>query len=238
MPVVRIHMNSARDIRPDCKGCELLETLTHMHRLHDLLNKTYTKLGVGLVLFDHAGLMSYVNDQARRRLDLAETALGLTAGDLIKQHFSPEEQGRLNAAMHALYEQAISETVMLSRTSGEQMTVVMLERFAESCDDSCVAGVVMYLFDSNRDINVVCGELARIFGLTKSEVRLAEALVGGDTTRGYSEAHGVSINTVYTHLKSLLSKTGVNRQAELVRLILEYAQTLPGPERPHWADPL
>jgi len=87
MPVVRIHMNSARDIRPDCKGCELIETLTHMHRLHDLLNKTYTKLGVGLVLFDHAGVMTYVNDQARRRLDLAEAALRLTVGDLIKQHF-------------------------------------------------------------------------------------------------------------------------------------------------------
>lgn len=231
-------MNSERDLKQDCKGCELLETLSRMHKLHDLLNKTYKTLGIGLVLFDHAGMAAYANDQARQRLGFEDESLGLVASALINQYFLVDDQPKLNALVDALYERRISETVMLSRTAAEQMTVVMLERLAESCDERCVAGVAMYLFDSNRNMNVVCGELARIFGLTKSEVRLAEALAGGDTTRGYSEAQGVSINTVYTHLKSLLSKTGVNRQAELVRLILEYAQTLPGPAWPPGADPL
>jgi DNA-binding CsgD family transcriptional regulator len=229
-------MNSERDLKPDCKGCELFETLKRMHRLHDLLNKTYKTLGIGLVLFDHAGMAAYVNDQARQRLGLTDKSTDLIANELIKQYFFIEDQPKLNALVDALYECRISETVAMGRTASEQMTVVMLERLSESCDESCVAGVGMYLFDSNRNMNAVCSELARIFGLTKSEVRLAEALASGDTTRGYSEAHGLSINTVYSHLKSLLSKTGVNRQAELVRLILEYAQTLPGPDQPSRAD--
>jgi len=219
-------MNSERDLKRDCKGCELLETLTRMHRLHDLLNKTYTMLGIGLVLFDHAGITNYVNDQARRRFGLKEGYLELAAEDLIKQYFLAEDQAKLNAVVDALYAHRISETVVIGRTISEQMTVVMLERLSESCDDSCVAGVVMYLFDSSRNMGVVCGELARIFGLTKAETRLAEALASGDSTRGYSELQGVSINTVYTQLKSLLSKTGVSRQAELVRLVLEYAQSM------------
>ncbi len=231
-------MNSERDLKRDCKDCELLETLSRMHRLHDLLNKAYKTLGIGLVLFDHVGMAAYVNDQARQRLGFTDESIGLVASELVKQYFFVEDQPKLNALIDALYERRISETVMLSRTVGDHMAVVMLERLAESCDDCCVAGVAMYLFDSNRNMNVVCGELARIFGLTKSEVRLAEALAGGDTTRGYSEAQGVSINTVYTHLKSLLSKTGVNRQAELVRLILEYAQTLPAPGCSPRTDPL
>jgi DNA-binding CsgD family transcriptional regulator len=218
-------MNSARDIRPDCKGCELLENLTHMHRLHDLLNKTYTTLGIGLVLFDQAGMMNYVNDQARSRLGLESGCSEFAAADLIKQHFFAEGHAKLDVAMSALYAGNITETVMITSTVCGQATVIMLERLAETCDDRCVAGIVMYLFDASRNMAVICTELARVFGLTKAETRLAEALVSGETTRAYSQAQGVSINTVYTHLKSLLSKTGVSRQAELVRLILDYSQS-------------
>lgn len=64
--------------------------------------------------------------------------------------------------------------------------------------------------------------LAR-FGLTTSERSLALSLVQGATLRETAEAGGISVNTARRHLASIFDKTGVHRQAELVRLL-----TFPG----------
>jgi DNA-binding CsgD family transcriptional regulator len=59
-----------------------------------------------------------------------------------------------------------------------------------------------------------------MFGLTRSEALLANALVNGRTLQQIAVAHNVSLNTIRTQLKSVLIKTGTNRQSELVALLL------------------
>lgn len=63
-------------------------------------------------------------------------------------------------------------------------------------------------------------ELCRLYSLTKTEASLAVALVQGKTLNDQAMATGVSKNTVRNQLKAIFEKTGVNRQAELIRLIL------------------
>ncbi len=60
----------------------------------------------------------------------------------------------------------------------------------------------------------------RAYDLTPAETRLLNALVNGERLRGYAERTGVSVATVKTHLSNLFSKTGEQRQADLVRKAL------------------
>jgi DNA-binding CsgD family transcriptional regulator/PAS domain-containing protein len=60
---------------------------------------------------------------------------------------------------------------------------------------------------------------ASAFGLTSAEKRLAAGLVAGMTLDEIAARNGVAKNTVRNQLRSIFSKTGTNRQAELVRLL-------------------
>lgn len=68
--------------------------------------------------------------------------------------------------------------------------------------------------------------LEQLFGLTPAEARLTAALAGGKSVKEFSEEAGVSLNTARTHLKNVFAKTGVTRQAALVREVLATAEQL------------
>ncbi len=58
-------------------------------------------------------------------------------------------------------------------------------------------------------------------GLTEAESKLAYFLVEGGTLADYALTTNLSRNTVRSYLKSIFSKTGATRQAELVRMLSE-----------------
>jgi DNA-binding CsgD family transcriptional regulator/PAS domain-containing protein len=59
--------------------------------------------------------------------------------------------------------------------------------------------------------------LQELFGLTNAEVHLVQALGTGLTPGAYARSRGVSITTVYTHLRRTREKTGWRSVAELTR---------------------
>jgi len=65
--------------------------------------------------------------------------------------------------------------------------------------------------------------LRRLHGLTAAESRLVAALVQGDTPNAAAQRFRVTENTIRTQLKSVLAKTGVRRQVDLVLLVSRLA---------------
>jgi DNA-binding CsgD family transcriptional regulator/PAS domain-containing protein len=59
--------------------------------------------------------------------------------------------------------------------------------------------------------------LQELFGLTNAEAHLVHALGTGTTAGAYARSRGVSISTVYTHLRRTREKTGWKSVAELTR---------------------
>jgi DNA-binding CsgD family transcriptional regulator len=57
------------------------------------------------------------------------------------------------------------------------------------------------------------------YGLTEAEARFAEEILKGDGKRAAAERCGISYSTARTHLSRIFDKTGVHRQAALVRLL-------------------
>lgn len=64
------------------------------------------------------------------------------------------------------------------------------------------------------------GEIAAALNLTPSEARIVHGLAEGDNMEEAARRAGVSLSTARSYLKTVFSKTGVSRQAELVRLTL------------------
>ncbi|MNT69412.1 Bacterial regulatory protein, luxR family [compost metagenome] len=60
----------------------------------------------------------------------------------------------------------------------------------------------------------------KLFDLTPAETALALVLADGMTLDEAAEALGTSKNTARAHLRAIFSKTGVTRQATLVRMLL------------------
>jgi DNA-binding CsgD family transcriptional regulator len=61
--------------------------------------------------------------------------------------------------------------------------------------------------------------LARRYGLTPTQARIAIYLVNGGTLTDYAAEQKISPQTVRTHLKAIFSKTGASRQAELTSIL-------------------
>lgn len=96
---------------------------------------------------------------------------------------------------------------------------------AARCDHCMSSGkdgqtlVLMCLRDSLRSPQPNRDTLRVLFGFTAAESALAEALLTGQTLRAHAERRGVGLNTVRTQLKAVLGKTGLHRQADLVRVL-------------------
>ena len=61
--------------------------------------------------------------------------------------------------------------------------------------------------------------LQGLFDLTPAEARIARGIGLAQTIDALAAAQGLSRETIRSHLRQVLMKTGLNRQAELVSLL-------------------
>lgn len=75
---------------------------------------------------------------------------------------------------------------------------------------------LVFVRDTSRRLTTARDDLRGRFGLTEAEAMLAQALLEGVTPGSYAVTRGMSLNTVYTHLRRLREKTGSRRMTELI----------------------
>ncbi|MGH6836841.1 MAG: LuxR C-terminal-related transcriptional regulator [Methylocella sp.] len=69
-----------------------------------------------------------------------------------------------------------------------------------------------------------------LFDLTPAEARVARSLASGKTVEDIATDRGTSANTIRTHVRGVLEKTGCNRQTDIVALLTAISATrLPSP---------
>lgn len=89
--------------------------------------------------------------------------------------------------------------------------------------------VLATLFDPHAVGPLDTFALANLFDLTPTEAKVAARLADGMTANEIATAHGTAVSTVRTQVSHVISKMGVERSAEVVR-ILRQGQSL-------WAVP-
>ncbi|MDH3693562.1 MAG: response regulator [Gammaproteobacteria bacterium] len=76
--------------------------------------------------------------------------------------------------------------------------------------------IVLTVIDPVRSTSIPAQVLRSLYALTRSESKLAEALINGHTLEQYAQDSGTKMTTIRTHLRSIFQKTGTTRQTDLV----------------------
>lgn len=81
-------------------------------------------------------------------------------------------------------------------------------------------GVLCMVLPLDHRRLATASQLMQLFGLSAAEARLARALSAGETLEIYALENDLKLPTIKSQLRSVFKKTGTNRQAALVRLIV------------------
>ncbi len=121
-------------------------------------------------------------------------------------------------------------SMALAKRAGPRPYAVLVAPVPERSALLSVSGpaAVVLLTDPDHTPETPAQLLRRVYGLTRKEAQLALALAGGKTLADAAEGLRIAEGTARRHLAAIFARTGIHRQAELVRLIL----SLP-PTRPH-----
>ena len=112
-------------------------------------------------------------------------------------------------------------TLFVSRATGRPLsiTVAPLRHLNNGLGQDPSA--VLFVSNSDENVELPVDLLRRCYGLTAAEARLTMVLVGGCSIKEAADLCNVTHNTAKSQLKSILMKTEVRRQGELVRLLLK-----------------
>ena len=153
-------------------------------------------------IINHNKVLEYAND----KLSAREKPVQESLRQLVETAAEKARMG-LNHSSEAIF--------IKSPLQSDQIEAIA----TPSINDEGDVVVVLYLFDSTLDRVVSHDILMRLYGLTKTEAKLVQLLVGGSTLDSAAQTLDISVNTARTHLKHVFHKTGINRQAELVHRI-------------------
>jgi DNA-binding CsgD family transcriptional regulator len=209
--------------------------LSRALKIHGILTRTTTERDAALAALDQIPVGVIIVDDTGRVLDsnhVANEILSANDGLIVDRSGLRGHTREATLSLQDLIETAIDphrmshpdmiDTVLLDRPSGGPSLAVtighlpMVNRFLGT--DRRAAAI--YVTDPQNPFELDSSKLRRLYKLTPAEARLAAHLAQGSRLEDAAVDLGVSLNTVRTHLKRIFSKTGTDRQAELVRLII------------------
>ncbi|MGE8321861.1 MAG: helix-turn-helix transcriptional regulator, partial [Pseudomonas sp.] len=115
-----------------------------------------------------------------------------------------------------------AEAMSVSRPSGQVNLGLVVELIPsqELVEGKGKPTVVVYVRDAVGKSLASSGVTSQLYHLTPAETGLALELANGLSLEEASERLNIRRNTARAHLRSIFSKTGVRRQTELVRIML------------------
>jgi DNA-binding CsgD family transcriptional regulator len=152
------------------------------------------------------------------------------------------ESARLQALIHGAVQTgrgsglSAGGTILISRENRRPLSITVAPLREINTSLSQRPAAVLFVSDPDRNSELPCDLLRSCYGLTPAEGRLAMVLMDGHSLKEAADSCGVTYNTAKSQLKIIFSKTHVQRQSELIRLLLntggvERSQETPGPSR-------
>ena len=204
---------------------ELNRTITRLQDRYGAVLSVLDKLLVGLVILDASGRLVVANATARSCCEAA----GTLRLDGRLRAMPPQTDAKLqrliqDTAMTANgRESRDGGLVAVEKRSrlGSLLLEVMPIRDDGLPDGENIKGAAVFIIDPASPLKLSVASLTKIFKLTPTEHEVADALLNGAQVRQIAEQRGNSIETVRTHLKNILSKTGSSSQLDLMRLTMK-----------------
>lgn len=120
-------------------------------------------------------------------------------------------------------------SVLLSARAGEPFVahvVPLIDGMRRGTGRAYTALAAVFVQNASFELPSSREVIAKSYKLTPTELRVLLAIVEVGGVPKVSEAMGISVSTVKTHLGRLFAKTGTDRQADLVKLVAAYVNPL------------
>lgn len=165
----------------------------------------------GILLTDGFGKVIAANRAAERMTSCGD-GLSIVEGRLRTRlaRDTDKIQALLSGVVHT---NSGGGTVFIVRSEGRKPWVITVTRFANFAQQGLGCLVIT---DPEAALSPDEDVVSQLYGFTPAETRLSRLVVNGDRLDAAATKLGITMNTVRTHLKRMLSKAGVRSQAELV----------------------
>jgi DNA-binding CsgD family transcriptional regulator len=215
-PVETAAIHQLDDLRPHLACSALMSARLQMERAR-IASETLAAIGLAALVIDENGKVLAVNPLIEAMPQFVQWRA--------QDHIALKDKNADKLLRDAIV------TIDLSRFGGVRSFPV---RDAET--QTTVVAHVIPIRLSARDLFVRCAavliltpltlpkappvELVQsLFDLTPAEARVARGLASGKTVDDISMDGGISSNTIRTHMRGVLQKTGCNRQVDVVALL-------------------
>ena len=198
------------------------QTLTRADGLGATLTEMLDRTGLGIVQLDARGRIVAANDRAR---DLLRIGDGLfdARGFLFARMPQDNDalQGLLNRALPSFGAPGGGGSTTVSRSGGLPPLVLHVHPVGRLEPDHYVwpVAALALIVDPANGAAIDPELVAAALGLTRMESRVAVSLAQGMSVREIATATGRKESTIRSHVKRILAKHGLTRQAEMVRLV-------------------
>lgn len=186
------------------------------------ITRAFDYVSFGIVLLDAKTNVKFANRASRR---MASAVVGMSLGGMFVLDGSREM-----AAFRAVFDAAtcdggitedIIECMTISASDDQRdllfMVCALASQHALESDDPVV---MIIMSDPAHRQPIAPAALESLFGLTRTEAHVANAFAEGKRTEQIAAQFSISTTTVNFHKRNLFEKTGTNRQADLIALLL------------------
>lgn len=182
-------------------------------------------LPMGVIILDRNGALIEANPFARTLIERGE-GLAITDGVLGTDFGSRRVRLRdlIARSSDRGNRPAGDDLALLSvhRASSQRPLTMLLAPLEEEIagNNGRSPAALLFIGDPERPAKFDQTRIARLYGLSRAESRVAALLASGYRLEQVAESLDIAYETVRKHLKQIFGKTGTYRQAELVRMLV------------------
>ncbi len=204
---------------------QLEQRLAQSHNLSAASAEALDRLSVGVIVVDTKGEIRLVNQRAAAIVDLAD---GLVVAKRQLQAARSDDTNKLRQLIHRAIQTTTAEGMsaggflVLPRPSQLRPLQLLITPTGQQdfWAESQPPAALIFVTDPEREDEVPTQILQRLYGLTQTESEMAILMCQGHGLAYSAEQLRITLNTAKSHQRQIFVKTGVHRQAELVRLLL------------------
>lgn len=222
----------ARLVKHLRQAIQLHARLNRIESERDLYAGAFDRLSVATVILDEQGEVIHTNDVADALL-AERDGISLGARQL---HFTRREDGdEFRRLREPFLKQGIESSgpaltvaMRIQRPSGKPDLGLVIKPVPSSewSEGQAWPRAAVFISDPQRQTDTSQQLIQRLFGFTPAESALTMRLIRGLSVVEAAAELGVSPHTARAQLKAVFAKTGVTRQAELVRLVIKSVANL------------
>ena len=208
------------------RALELYARLKHNQSEMEMFRDTLDRLTIGTLVFDGQGSLLTTNNVAHY---IAERSGSLTINHQKITFSKDSDQQRFNQIINDALDwrrthskDSFVDILQTDNKDGSKLDILIravpaTDRYQADTSPS----VIVYVEDNTQHELAPEHIIEKLFGLTPTEAYLASLLANGFTLQEAATKLDITENTVRSYCKRIFAKMGINRQADLVRIILK-----------------